>query len=248
MGYGEIDSRRNLVWPDRGQPQPRRVPHVLLAISSGWPDGEPGAPALDAALAARGLDAQWKCWDDAAVGWAAADLVAVRSTWDYMERHEEFVAWARRIAGRTRLLNGPDVFAWNVDKSYLTGLGGRLAVVPTRTAATLEELAAGVREFGVAVVKPRVGAAGAGVLVVDDPTDPRLGAEVKDHPELPPGRGPWVVQPFVPSVRTEGETSVFVLGGVPVSQVDKLADRRRGPRPRALRGVVPGGAAPRRGG
>jgi len=31
-----------------------------------------------------------------------------------------------------------------------------------------------------------------------------------------------VVQPLVPSVRTEGETSVFVLGGVPVSQVDKL--------------------------
>jgi glutathione synthase/RimK-type ligase-like ATP-grasp enzyme len=198
------------------------VPHVLLATSSGWPDGEPGAPALDAALAARGLDAQWVCWDDAAVDWAAADLVAVRSTWDYMERHEEFVAWARSIAGRTRLLNGPEVFAWNVDKSYLTGLGGRLTVVPTRTAATLEELAAGVREFGVAVVKPRVGASGVGVLVVDDPADPRLGTEVKDHPELPPGRGPWVVQPLVPSVRTEGETSVFVLGGVPVSQVDKL--------------------------
>ena len=198
------------------------MPLVLLATSSGWPDGEPGAPALDAALAARGLDAQWVCWDDAAVDWGAADLVAVRSTWDYMQRHEEFVAWARRIAGRTRLLNGPEVFAWNVDKSYLTGLGGWLAVVPTRTAATLEELAAGVREFGVAVVKPRVGASGVGVLVVDDPTDPRLGTEVKDHPELPPGRGPWVVQPLVPSVRTEGETSVFVLGGVPVSQVDKL--------------------------
>ena len=35
-------------------------------------------------------------------------------------------------------------------------------------------------------------------------------------------RGPWVVQPLVESVRTEGETSVFVLGGQTVSQVDKL--------------------------
>jgi len=146
----------------------------------------------------------------------------VRSTWDYMERHEEFVAWARRIAGRTRLLNGPEVFAWNVEKAYLTGLDGGLPVVPTRTAATLEELAAGVHEFGVAVVKPRVGAGGAGVLVVDDPADARFGTEVRDHPELPTARGPWVVQPLVASVRTEGETSVFVLGGVPVSQVDKL--------------------------
>ena len=195
---------------------------VLLVTSSNWPGGEPGAPALDAALAARGLDARWVVWDDPAVDWAAADLVAVRSAWDYMERHEEFVAWARRTDAVTRLLNGADVFAWNVDKVYLTGLGDGLAVVPTRAAATVEELADGVRGFGTAVVKPRVGAGGAGVLVVDDPADPRLGTEVKDHPELPAGRGPWVVQPLVESVRTEGETSVFVLAGRAVSQVDKL--------------------------
>ena len=196
---------------------------VLLATSSNWPDGEPGAPALTAALTARGLDSRWEEWDDPDVDWAAADLVVVRSTWDYIERYEEFVAWARRIDdGGTRLLNGAEVFAWNVDKAYLAALGEGLAVVPTRTASTLEELASGVREFGTAVVKPRVGAGGAGVLVVDDPNDPRLGQEIDDHPELHNGRGPWVVQPLVESVRTEGETSVFVLAGLPVSQVDKL--------------------------
>lgn len=195
---------------------------VLLATSSNWPDGEPGAPALDAALAARGLDSRWVVWDDPGVDWAAADLVAVRSTWDYIQRHQEFVAWAGRTGEATRLLNGAEVFAWNVDKAYLTGLGDGLPVVPTRTATTLEELAAGVRAFGTAVVKPRVGAAGAGVLVVDDPDDPRLGTEIDDHPGLPNGRGPWVVQPLVESVRTEGETSVFVLDGRAVSQVDKL--------------------------
>ena len=39
------------------------------------------------------------------------------------------------------------------------------------------------------------------------------------EPEL--GRGPWVVQPLVESVRTVGETSVFVFGGRAASQVDK---------------------------
>ncbi len=196
--------------------------HVLLVTSSNWPDGEPGAPALDAALTARGLDSRWVVWDDPSVDWAAADLVAVRSTWDYIERHEEFVAWARRAGEATQVLNGAEVFAWNVDKAYLTGLGDGLPVVPTRTASTVEELSAGVREFGTAVVKPRVGAGGAGVLVVDDPDDPRLGTEIDDHPGLPNGKGPWVVQPLVVSVRTEGETSVFVLDGRAVSQVDKL--------------------------
>lgn len=198
------------------------MPLVLLATSADWATGEPGAPALDAALTARGIDSRWAVWDDPDVDWAAADLVAVRSTWDYIVRHEEFVAWARDVDGATRLLNGAEVFAWNVDKAYLAGLGEGLPVVPTLTASTIEELAAGVRAFGTAVVKPRIGAGGAGVLVVDDPADPRLGREIKDHPELPAGRGPWVVQPLVESVRSEGETSVFVLDGRAVSQVDKL--------------------------
>lgn len=201
------------------------MPRVLLATSSGWADGEPGAAVLDAALTARGISSAWVVWDDPTVDWAGADLVAVRSTWDYIERHEEFVAWAQRIDHLTRLLNGAAIFAWNVDKGYLTGLGDDLPVVPTRIADTVAELSAGVREFGTAVVKPRVGAGGAGVLVVDDPDDPRLGREIKDHPELPDGRGPWVVQPLVESVHTEGETSVFVLGGIAVSQVDKLPSR-----------------------
>lgn len=199
-----------------------RVPYVLLVTSSNWPDGEPGAPALEQALTSRGIDHRWAVWDDPEVDWSAADLVAVRSTWDYIERHEEFVAWARRVDGRTRLLNGAEVFAWNVDKAYLARLGDGLPVVPTRTASTVDELAAGVRAFGTAVVKPRIGAGGAGVLVVDDPEDPRLGTEIDDHPELHNGRGPWVVQPLVASVRSEGETSVFVLDGRVVSQVDKV--------------------------
>jgi glutathione synthase/RimK-type ligase-like ATP-grasp enzyme len=196
---------------------------VLLATSSGWPTGEPGAAALDAALAERGIDARWALWDDPDVDWAAARLVAVRSTWDYVVRHDEFVAWARRVEGVTGLLNSADTFAWNLDKTYLGDLaGGALPVVPTRAADTRDELAEAVREFGVAVVKPRVGAGGVGLLVVDDPADPRLGREVQDHPELHTATGPWVVQPLVGSVRTEGETSVFVIDGRVVSQVDKL--------------------------
>ena len=194
---------------------------VLLATSSNWPDGEPGAPALVDALDRRGIDARWATWDDPDVDWATADLVAVRSTWDYTEHPEEFLAWARKVDAATRLLNGAEVFTWNHDKAYLAGLGP-VPAVPTRTAGTREELAAAVTEFGTAVVKPRVGAGGGGVIVVDDPADPRLGTVIQSHPELPPSPGPWVVQPLVTSVRTEGETSVFVLDGSPVSQVDKL--------------------------
>ncbi len=193
---------------------------VLLVTSSTWPDGEPGYPALDAALAARDISSRWVVWDDPAVAWAEARMVAVRSTWDYTGRYAEFLAWARKVESVSHLLNGADVFAWNVDKSYLAALEG-VPVVPTVTADDLAGLRAGVEKFGRAVVKPRIGAGGAGVIVVEDPADPRLGQPVDDVPGLP-ARGPWVVQPLVESVRTEGESSVFVLGGGVTSQVDKV--------------------------
>lgn len=192
---------------------------VLLATSRALPEGEPAHEVLDRALADRGLTASWAVWDDPGVDWAGAPLVAVRSTWDYTRRPEEFLRWARDVAARTRLLNGADVFAWNHDKRYLTELDG-VPVVPTRLAGTPAELAAAAAAWGRCVVKPRVGAGGAGVWVLGEEAAAGL-------PDEPPTPGPWVVQPLVESVRTTGEASVFVLGGIPGERVDKLPGEGR---------------------
>ena len=74
------------------------------------------------------------------------------------------------------------------------------------------------------MVKPRVGAGGAGLLVVTDPDDERLGRPVRSSPGYPEVGGPWVVQPLVESIRTHGEVSVYVLGG----QVTQRFDKRPG--------------------
>jgi hypothetical protein len=187
---------------------------VLLATSRSLPTGEPGAPALDAALAARGVDARWAVWDDDSVDWGSASLVAVRATWDYTERAPEFLAWADSL-DQERLLNGADVFAWNHVKRYLLDLGD-LPVVPTSVLTTADQVVAAVGGLGTAVVKPAVGAGGEGLAVLrsgllDEPQVERLLAT-----------GPLVVQPLVESVRTHGEVSVFVIGGRPVCQVAKL--------------------------
>jgi glutathione synthase/RimK-type ligase-like ATP-grasp enzyme len=193
---------------------------VYLATSGDLPQGEPGAAALNAVLDERGTDFAWVGWDDPQVDWSAADVVAVRSTWDYVTRHAEFLAWAASL-DQTRLLNGADVFAWNHDKRYLTDLGD-LPVVPTLLADDRAGLADAVRRLGTAVVKPRVGAGGAGLIVVSDPDDPRLGAPVKSHDDYPEVDGPWVVQPLVESIRTSGEVSVYVLDGRVTQRFDKL--------------------------
>jgi hypothetical protein len=64
-------------------------------------------------LKALGAQAIPVVWDDAAVDWPAFDLVVLRSTWDYISRREEFVAWARSIA---RLRNPAPVVERDTDK------------------------------------------------------------------------------------------------------------------------------------
>ncbi|HSJ22891.1 MAG TPA: ATP-grasp domain-containing protein [Nocardioidaceae bacterium] len=190
---------------------------VLLATCSGLPEGEAGGHLLVDELAARGLGASWVCWDDEDVDWGGARLVVVRSTWDYEWRREEFLAWARKVESLARLVNSSRVLEWNTDKVYLLGLlEAGLRVVPTLAAEEEGELHPAIAAFDAAVVKPRVGAGGRGVVVFDGVPG---GPEALDESQL--DVGPWIVQPLVESVRTEGETSVFVLGGRGVSQVCK---------------------------
>jgi glutathione synthase/RimK-type ligase-like ATP-grasp enzyme len=189
---------------------------VLLATFSLLPDGELGGERVVSALAERGIDSRWVVWDDASVDWAAADLVAVRSTWDYHRRTAEFLAWARKVESGTRLLNGADVFAWNADKAYLADLALDVPCVPTALlddATLVRGLQEALATWGEVVVKPRTGAGGVGLVFASSLDDARLQGLTA---------APWVVQPVVGSVRTTGETSVYVLGGRAVSQVDKV--------------------------
>ena len=107
-------------------PDPSRRPLVLLATFAFLPDGESRGELLIEELAARGIEGRWAVWDDQEVDWTAADVVAVRSTWDYHRRCEDFLAWARSLGDR--LLNGADLFAWNADKGYLAEQIGRAHV------------------------------------------------------------------------------------------------------------------------
>lgn len=191
---------------------------VLLVTCAAWPAGEPGGELVARELADRGVSAAWVAWDDPGVDWAEARRVLIRSTWDYERRRDEFIDWARKVQQLTTLVNIAQVVEWNTDKIYLLDLiEAELPVVPTLGVDSEFELAPAVATFEPAVVKPRVGAGGRGVVVFDlEPGGP----EGLDESQLQPG--PWVVQPLVESVHTEGETSVFVLGGRVVSQVRKL--------------------------
>jgi hypothetical protein len=191
---------------------------VLFATAEGiWAEDVDAALLTDACTAA-GLDARPAVWDDPAVDWAVADLVLVRSTWDYVQRLDEFLAWADRIAAVTRLANSPAVLRWNTDKRYLGDLErGGVPVVPTGYLLPddrPDDLAAavvGLAGTGHFVVKPTV-SAGSKDTARYRPED--LAQAVTHAADLLDRGRPVMVQPYLDAVDTAGEAGLVLLDGV----------------------------------
>jgi glutathione synthase/RimK-type ligase-like ATP-grasp enzyme len=199
---------------------------VALATCAALPDGD----ADDAELPAAFGGASFAVWDDPAVDWEAFDLVVVRSTWDYQDRRDRFLDWARRVG--PRLVNPPAVLAWNTDKRYLRELvGAGLPVVPTALVAPGEAFTAPAGEH---VVKPTVSAGSRDTA--------RFGGG-DEHPRDAAGRAAALVasihasgrtalvQPYVPSVDARGETALLFFGGAFSHAIHKGPLLRRGADP-----------------
>ncbi|GAM89143.1 hypothetical protein ANO11243_071780 [Dothideomycetidae sp. 11243] len=188
-------------------------PLVFLATCSIFPEGEAGGVHLSSVLAKRGIDSSWVSWNDPAVDWDSADIIAIRSTWDYDSHLEEFLDWAARL-DPTKLLNPAAALRWNINKAYLIALqAAGVPTVPTVYAETVNAVHKAIPTGEKAVVKPATGVNGFGVEVVLGP----------DASWVPSWKGPWVVQPFVESVQIEGERAVFMLDGKVTIQLLKTA-------------------------
>ena len=183
----------------------------LATVAEGWEEDD-DAPALVDALERQGAWAGPASWDDPGVDWSSFDLVVVRSTWDYAQRPEAFVAWARRVAEVTTLLNPPEVLAWNVDKHHLAALAARgCPVVPTTFVEPGEDPAA-IRDLppGELFVKPAVSAGSKDTA--RHQADRREDAVEHARALVAAGRTA-MVQPYLASVDRVGETGMVHLDG-----------------------------------
>ncbi len=180
---------------------------VAIATCAGEAVDEHDSSLLTAALATRGIDARLVAWDAPGIDWDDHDLVVVRSTWDYTERLEEFVAWARSVP---RLANPAEVLAWNTDKHYLADLAAAgVPVVPTTFASCVDDLV--VPEAEQFVIKPTVGAGsmGAARFAADD-----LEAAATHLASLVDRGAVAMVQPYLDQVEVDDETGIVVIDGV----------------------------------
>ncbi|GII86407.1 ATP-grasp domain-containing protein [Sphaerisporangium siamense] len=154
-----------------------------------------------------GVDGAAVRWDDPAAVWEAFDAAVVRSTWDYVERRGEFIAWARRASAATRLLNPPSVIERNTDKTYLRALAAAgVPTVPTTWVGPGEELRP--PSFEEYVVKPAVSAG------ARDTIRTSLASEAAAHAgRIAAKGGTAMVQPYLRMVEEEGELSLLYFGG-----------------------------------
>lgn len=166
------------------------------------------------ALRARGIEAERAVWTDPAVDWGAFDACVIRSTWDYPNDLAAFLAWTRRVERTTPLWNSAALVEWNCDKRYLVGLErAGIGIPPTRVVQRGARADLGALMDGAGwkrvVVKPAVGVTGIGAMRVS-----RDEAAAGDaHLAGLVANGAALVQEYLPSIESEGETSMFYFGG-----------------------------------
>jgi glutathione synthase/RimK-type ligase-like ATP-grasp enzyme len=187
---------------------------VLLATARDLPDLDQDDAPLATALRARGLTVGLAAWDDPDVDWSAAGAVVIRSTWDYTDRRDDFLAWTERVEEVTPLHNSADVVRWNTHKGYLIELEERGApIVPTAWLGQGDRIDLGQlldgRGWNRAIVKPAVDAGARGLLRVE-PDDRAAG---QAHLDALLARGDAMVQPYAGSVERDGELSVIHIDG-----------------------------------
>ncbi len=164
----------------------------------------------------RGLTVTIEAWSDPHVDWSASRMCILRSTWDYYERHREFIAWVGNVESVSIVKNDPQLLRWNAHKSYLRDLEGLgVPIVPTAWVAQgascrLAELR-DLRGWHDVVLKPARGAASHEVTLVRG-TAASLAAGETRLAQLAQGQD-VLVQPYLESVASYGERGLIFFQG-----------------------------------
>jgi glutathione synthase/RimK-type ligase-like ATP-grasp enzyme len=166
---------------------------------------------LSQALASTDVTVEPTPWTDHvedASGLTGYALVLPLIVWGYHRDHQRWMQACRTWeAAGVRMRNPASVIGWNSDKSYLGRLADKGVAMPDTVwveGVTQADVDAAFDRFAtdVVVVKPRVSGGAYKTLRL------ARGETMRDPPE-----GPAMIQPYLSSIETEGETSLLFFGG-----------------------------------
>jgi glutathione synthase/RimK-type ligase-like ATP-grasp enzyme len=176
----------------------------VAIVTCAGDDVDPDSPLLLNALAQEGLEGELVIWDHD-VDWLSFDIVVIRSTWNYVERREQFLEWAKGI---NHLENPYQVIEYSTDKHYLADLAAKgVSIVPSHFCDVGQEPEFPEGDF---VVKPCVGAGSLDAERYRDNEHDRARRHVAALHEK--GRDA-LIQPYVESVDVVGERALIFVDG-----------------------------------
>ena len=157
-----------------------------------------------------GFEVSTISWRDASVNWNDFEAVIIRTTWDYQKTPAEFLEVLRKIeASNARLENSLAIVEWNLAKTYLRELEQKgVKIVPTLwdeksvTNPKFEDWKAHFKTPEL-IIKPIISATAEFTYRLPDFTESLT--EVFTNK-------PFMVQPFILNVVSEGEFSLFYFG------------------------------------
>lgn len=184
---------------------------VVLATCNTWPQVSASDQLYAEALVQRGLEVDGAPWNGPFAPFAAADVVVLRSNWDYHHDLPAFVAWLDNLERcGIRVFNPPALVRWNLDKRYLLDLAAKGVPIPrTRVVDNHPDcIAHAYDDLGLdeAVIKPTVGASGHEVERVHRDT-------VAAGRRTWTARSPVMVQEYMPELAEGGEMACVFFDG-----------------------------------
>lgn len=203
----------------------KRCAFLTMQSTEGW--------SIDAHLAIPPMQARmWNVesvpWRAGGTDWNSFDAVYIGTPWDYPQHLSQFLSVLKEIdKSGAVLVNDYSLACWNVRKTYLRDLEQRgSAIVPSLWG---DSLAAGAffaffdkLSSDRVVIKPVVSTNAADTFLLE-----RATAAANEQRLLQTfSARAFVVQPFIEAITTEGEYSLFYLGGKYSHAIRKVPKQR----------------------
>ena len=166
-------------------------------------------------LKGKGLPVSWQVWDDKNVDWSQFDALIIKSPWDYFDKIDAFYTWLNEVEAKgCKVLNSVKTLRWNADKIYFKDLEAEgIKVVPT---VWLEQgntfnAEAAFAELGSEkiIVKPRVSGGAKNTFALT--REEAIGKTSEINQLLQ--QEPFLAQPFLEEIKTDGEWSFIFFNG-----------------------------------
>ena len=106
--------------------------HILIVTCDRWPQLLQSDSLVAQALVDRGHHVEAAPWQSDFARLQRADLILLRSQWDFHHDLAGFTTWLQRLAAAALPVYNPvALVSWNLSKSYLLELQARGVLIPT---------------------------------------------------------------------------------------------------------------------